>query len=116
VQLLESMDDAVLATHTEARRVHDKQVLKLVRAYLEADVMAAGLVHATEEGTPQGSPLSPLLSNVSGRVTVWMRSLSSSPGSTWISDRVQIRAAEARVAAECGRRTPRGALDWQFWC
>lgn len=47
-----------------ARRVHDKQVLALVRRYLEAGVMAGGLVHASEEGTPQGSPLSPLLSNV----------------------------------------------------
>ena len=47
-----------------ARRVHDKQVLRLVRAYLEAGVMDGGLVAATEEGTPQGSPLSPLLSNV----------------------------------------------------
>ncbi len=42
----------------------DKQVLKLIRRYLEAGVMADGLVHASEEGTPQGSPLSPLLSNV----------------------------------------------------
>src|SRR5205823_2437598 len=47
-----------------ARRVHDKQVLRLIRRYLEAGVMADGLVHASEEGTPQGSPLSPLLSNV----------------------------------------------------
>jgi RNA-directed DNA polymerase len=47
-----------------ARRVHDKQLLKLIRRYLEAGVMADGLVQATEEGTPQGSPLSPLLSNV----------------------------------------------------
>ena len=47
-----------------ARRVSDKRVLRLIRRYLEAGVMAGGLVHATEEGTPQGSPLSPLLSNI----------------------------------------------------
>jgi len=47
-----------------ARRVQDKQVLRLTRCYLEAGVMADGLVHVSEEGTPQGSPLSPLLSNV----------------------------------------------------
>jgi hypothetical protein len=39
-----------------ARRVHDKQVLRLIRRYLEAGVMADGLVHVSEEGTPQGSP------------------------------------------------------------
>jgi RNA-directed DNA polymerase len=47
-----------------ARVVKDKRVLKLIRAYLESGVMVNGVVIETEEGTPQGGPLSPLLSNV----------------------------------------------------
>ena len=47
-----------------ARRVSDKRVLRLIRRYLEAGVMVDGVKQPTEEGTPQGSPLSPLLSNV----------------------------------------------------
>ncbi|MGH2726815.1 MAG: group II intron reverse transcriptase/maturase [Actinomycetota bacterium] len=47
-----------------ARRVKDKRVLKLIRAYLNAGVMDAGVCVRTEEGSPQGSPLSPLLANV----------------------------------------------------
>lgn len=47
-----------------ARRVGDKRLLKLMRAYLSAGVMEGGLVSSTDEGTPQGGPLSPLLSNI----------------------------------------------------
>jgi group II intron reverse transcriptase/maturase len=47
-----------------ARKVKDKKILLLIRRYLQAGVMEDGLVKATEEGTPQGGPLSPLLSNI----------------------------------------------------
>lgn len=47
-----------------SRKITDKRVLKLVRSYLESGVMIAGLVSPTEEGMPQGGPLSPLLSNI----------------------------------------------------
>ena len=47
-----------------ARRVSDTRVLTLVRAFLNAGVLEKGLFSATEEGTPQGGPLSPLLSNI----------------------------------------------------
>lgn len=47
-----------------AQTIADKRLLKLIRAYLNAGVMESGLVSATEEGTPQGGPLSPLLSNI----------------------------------------------------
>ncbi|MGG2142327.1 reverse transcriptase domain-containing protein [Symbiopectobacterium sp. RP] len=47
-----------------AKRITDKRVLKLIRAFLNAVIMQAGLVSPQMEGTPQGGPLSPLLSNV----------------------------------------------------
>ena len=47
-----------------ARQVKDKRVLKLIRAYLESGVCEGGLVTVRREGTPQGGPLSPLLSNI----------------------------------------------------
>jgi RNA-directed DNA polymerase len=47
-----------------AKRVTDKRILKLIRGFLTAGALADGLVSPTEEGTPQGGPLSPLLSNL----------------------------------------------------
>jgi RNA-directed DNA polymerase len=47
-----------------AQRISDKRLLKLIRAFLGAGVMEGGLVSPVDEGTPQGGPLSPLLSNI----------------------------------------------------
>jgi len=47
-----------------AERVGDKRMLKLIRAFLTAGVLEEGLVNPVDEGTPQGGPLSPLLSNI----------------------------------------------------
>ena len=47
-----------------AQQVEDKRLLKLIRAFLNAGVMENGLVSPSVEGTPQGGPLSPLLSNL----------------------------------------------------
>lgn len=47
-----------------AKRTSDKRALRVMRAYLNAGIMEDGLVQARDEGTPQGGPLSPLLSNV----------------------------------------------------
>lgn len=47
-----------------AKKVRDKRVLKLIRRYLQSGIMVEGLEVQREKGTPQGSPLSPLLSNI----------------------------------------------------
>jgi RNA-directed DNA polymerase len=47
-----------------AARIPDKRVLKLIRAFLNAGVLEDGLVRPVDEGTPQGGPLSPFLSNI----------------------------------------------------
>lgn len=49
---------------TLSRRINDSRVLKLIRRYLQAGIMEHGLTRSNTEGTPQGGPLSPLLSNI----------------------------------------------------
>ncbi|AIM16913.1 DNA polymerase [Bacillus sp. X1(2014)] len=49
---------------TLAKTIKEKPLLKLIRKYLQVGVMINGVVSRTEEGTPQGGPLSPLLSNI----------------------------------------------------
>jgi RNA-directed DNA polymerase len=56
-----------------ARHVDDERVLKLIRRYLEAGLMRNGVETARDQGTPQGGPLSPLLSNI--LLTDWDREL-----------------------------------------
>ena len=46
------------------RQIEDKRILKLIRGYLQAGIMEGGVISPRSEGTPQGGPLSPLLSNV----------------------------------------------------
>tara|TARA_B100001057_G_scaffold446278_1_gene484692 strand:- start:76 stop:1365 length:1290 start_codon:yes stop_codon:yes gene_type:complete len=53
----------ILMAHVQ-RYVEDKRVLRLIRRYLEVGVMSGGIVSQRQEGTPQGGPLSPLLSNI----------------------------------------------------
>lgn len=47
-----------------AKRIQDKRLLKLIRKYLKSGIMINGIVSVSEEGAPQGGPLSPLLSNI----------------------------------------------------
>lgn len=47
-----------------AKKVKDRRLLSLIRRYLQAGVMSNGVVRASDKGTPQGGPLSPLLSNI----------------------------------------------------
>lgn len=57
-----------------AKRIADKAILRLIRLYLQAGIMAHGVVMGRSEGTPQGGPLSPLLSTVASGLLVHLMS------------------------------------------
>ncbi len=112
-----------------ARKIEDKRVLHLIRKYLQAGIMANGLCAPTKEGTPQGGPLSPLLSNVmlheldkelekrghkfcryadDCNIYVYtyaagMRVMKSV--STWLEKRLKLRINEAKSAVSPSRET-----------
>lgn len=85
-----------------ARQVKDDRVLKLIRRYLEAGLMREGMVQQRREGTPQGGPLSPLLSNI--LLTDWNRDAAS------LSD-VGMRSAATRTTATSTSEARRRASD-----
>jgi len=62
-KFFDRVNHAVLMARV-ARKVKDQRMLKLIRRYLESGIMRQGLVEPRNEGTPQGGPLSPLLSNI----------------------------------------------------
>lgn len=62
-KFFDSVNHDVLMSRV-AKRISDKRVLKLIRAFLNSGMLDQGLVQPTEEGVPQGGPLSPLLSNI----------------------------------------------------
>ena len=60
---LDHVNHDILMTRI-GQTIRDKRVLRLIGRYLRAGVMIEGVVQASEEGTPQGGPLSPLLANI----------------------------------------------------
>lgn len=80
-----------------AARVSDKRALKLIRAFLNAGVMEDGLVRPVDEGTPQGGPLSPILSNL------LLDDLRQGTGPTW-SPLLPLRGRRQHLCSQPPRR------------
>ena len=87
------------------RRVLDRQMLKLLRSWLRAGVFEGGLVSDTESGTPQGSPISPLLANIALHVIdeAWAKAAGLGTLVRYADDLVVLTTSRSR-AEEAQRR------------
>jgi group II intron reverse transcriptase/maturase len=89
-----------------ARRVSDWRMLKLIRAWLRVGVLEDGVLSETDSGTPQGSPISPLLANVALHVldTAWAQTSSSLGVLVRYADDLVVLCTSRAHAEEAQRR------------
>lgn len=90
------------------RRVYDRRMLKLVRSWLRVGVFEGGVVTEVDSGTPQGSPLSPLLANIALHVldAQWAKTGRNLGTLIRYSDDFVVLTTSRARAVEARRRSP----------
>jgi RNA-directed DNA polymerase len=95
-----------------AKRIADKRVLRLIRRYLQAGILAHGVHSERVEGTPQGGPLSPLLATCCS--TKWIGSWSGADTSSCATRTTATSmSGAARRASGCCRRCAAATRSWR---